>query len=94
MSIAKMIPDNPSKNMVTLAFRVLSGSITFTRLSAHLPPPINTTTMEEVDISRWKSLQTWVDWWTREQVPKKLNKAFSDLTGEDLGSIIWHQQPS
>ena len=65
MSVVKIIPDNSSKDMVTLAFRVLSGVTPFTRLSARLPPPLNVVTMEEVDTSQWKNLNTWVDWWTR-----------------------------
>ena len=62
MLVAKLIPDNSSKDMVTLAFKVLEGVKPFTRLSAHLPPPLNVVTMMEVATNQWKNLHTWVDW--------------------------------
>ena len=65
MSVVKLIPDNSCKELVNLAFKVLSGSLPFTRLSSHLPPHLNRVTTEEVNTSQWNNLQTWTEWWTR-----------------------------
>ena len=48
MSIAKLIPDNPSRDKVKLTFDILAGSETFTRLSESLPPPLSNASISEV----------------------------------------------
>lgn len=49
MSIAKLIPDNPSRDTVKLAFDILAGSESFTRLSESLPPPLCDASIGEID---------------------------------------------
>ena len=41
----------------------------------------------EVDITNWKNAQTWVKWWKRPQVLRKLCKAFSDLEDNDWDDL-------
>ena len=48
MCVVRLIPDNSSKDTVTLAFKGLSGMTPFTRLSVHLPSSLNGVTKEEV----------------------------------------------
>ena len=52
MPVVRLIPDNSCKESVNLAFKVLPGSLPFTRLSSHLPPPLN-----RVQVSPKKSIQ-------------------------------------
>lgn len=40
-----------------------------------------------VSTSRWKDLETWVDWWKRPHVLKKLTKAYSALNEEDWDDL-------
>ena len=41
----------------------------------------------EVDTTNWKSAHTWVEWWKRPQVLRKLCKAFSDLEENDWDDL-------
>ena len=92
MSVVKLIPDNSCKELVNLAFKVLSGSLPFTRLSSHLPH-LNCVTTEEINTSQWNNLQTWTEWWTRPKVLKKLSKAFSDISEEDWDELQGSNNP-
>ena len=40
-----------------------------------------------VNTSNWKQAETWVDWWKRPQVLKKLCKAFSSLEDDDWDKL-------
>ena len=68
-------------------FDVLCGQKSFTAFSNHLPPNLTKLTVSEVDCTNWKSAQTWVDWWKRPQVLRKLCKAFSDLDNNDWDDL-------
>ena len=87
MSVVKLIPDNSSKELVNVACKVLCGLLPFTKLSSHLPPPLNHTSAEEVNTSQWSNLQTWVEWWTRPTVLRKHSKAFSDIDVDDWDEL-------
>ena len=86
MTIAKRIPDEPSQSVVLDAFDVLSGQKSFTSFTSYLPPDLMKLT-SEVDITNWKNAQTWVKWWKRPQVLRKLCKAFSDLKDNDWDDL-------
>ena len=88
MSVAKLIPENTSQTVVQTAFKVLSGTEPFTKLSAQLPSPLCSITLGEMDTVRWSRAETWVDWWTRPTVLQKLNKVYS-LIDDD----IWDELP-
>jgi len=77
MSNAKKIPDDPSPDSVMNAFNVLSGLKSFEVFSAQLPPDLKSLKAKDVDTSKWKDAQTWVNWWTRPQILKKLTVAYS-----------------
>ena len=61
MSIAKKIPDERSSETVMNAFDVLCGSKSFEIFSAQLPPDLKSLKASNVDTSKWKEIQTWVD---------------------------------
>jgi len=48
---------------------------------------------KDVDTSKWKDTQTWVDWWTRPQILKKLTVAYSSLTVEDWQDLPGTNNP-
>jgi len=88
MNIAKKIPDKPSKE-VDQAFDILCWSESFTVFSSQLSSPdLQSMDTTVVDTSCWKDLETWVDWWKRPYVLKKLTKTYSSLTAEE-----WHDLP-
>lgn len=89
MSVAKLIPENSSQTVVKMAFKVLSGAESFTNLATSLPPPLCSLTIGEVDTVRWTRAETWVEWWTRPTVLKKLCKAYSLIDRDD-----WEELPS
>ena len=89
MSVAKLIPDNPSRDKVKLAFDILAGSEPFTRLSESLPPPLCNISTGEVDNVTWNRAQTWTEWWTRPKVLQKLSKAYSSISTDD-----WEELPA
>ena len=89
MSIAKLIPDNPSRDKVKLVFDILAGLETFTRLSESLPPPLCNASISEVDTITWNRAQTWNEWWTRPKVLQKLSKAYSSISTDD-----WEELPA
>ena len=93
MSVAKLIPDNPSKDKVQLAFSVLSGSELSTKLSESLPPPLCNVSSGEVDTVRWSRVQTWTDWWTRPAVLQKLSKAFSSINDDKWDNLPGTNNP-
>ena len=82
MSIARRIPDEPSKQRVDEAFDVLCGLQSSEQFTDQLPPDLRATDFTQVDTSRWKETETWVDWWKRPQVLQKLSKAYSSLSAE------------
>ena len=59
MSVAKLIPDNPSRDKVKLAFDILAESEAFTRLPESLPPLLCNISTGEVDNITWNRTQTW-----------------------------------
>ena len=93
MSVAKLIPENPSQSTVKTAFKVLSGSEPFTALSKHLPPPLCSLTIGEVDTVTSTRAQTWTDWWTKPTVLKKLCKAYSSIDEDDWDELPGTSNP-
>ena len=83
VAVAKLIPDNPSREIVKQAFNILAGSEPFTKLAENLPPPLCNCTTDKVDSTNWTRAQTWIEWWTRSQIHKKLCKAYSALDSDD-----------
>ena len=77
MVIAKRIPDEPSADVVLEAFHILHGQKPHSDFSIRF----------NVDTSNWKQAKTWVDWWKRPQVLKKLCKAFSSLDDDDWDEL-------
>ena len=77
------IPDEPSKQRVDEAFDVLCGFQSSEQFTDQLPPDLRATDFTQVDTSRWKETETWVDWWKRPHVLKKLSKAYSSLSAEE-----------
>ncbi|MCY3928218.1 MAG: hypothetical protein OXG81_08075, partial [Acidobacteria bacterium] len=75
MSIAKRIPDERSQKTVTDAFDVLCGTKSFEIFSSYLPPNLKSLKASDVDTTQWKDIQTWVDWWRKPHVLKKLSAA-------------------
>ena len=92
MAIAKLIPDNSSKEEVMLAFNILSGAEPCTRLQHKLPSTL-CGQIQAIDITNWKMTDTWVEWWTRTHVLKKLSKAFSGLTVEEWDDLPGTNNP-
>ena len=88
VAVVKLIPDNPSREIVKQAFNILAGSEPFTTLAEKLPPPLCNYTIEEVEDTNWTRTQTWIEWWTRPQILKKLCKAYSALDSDD-----WNELP-
>jgi len=87
MTIAKRIPDEPSKDIVQEALDILSGVKSFESFSEYFPPDLSCLTSSQVDTSNWKNSQTWVDWWRRPQVLKKLCKAYSSLMPDEWDDL-------
>ena len=93
MSIAKLIPENSSQTIVKMAFKILSGAEPFTNLSTSLLPPLCSITIGEVDTVRWSRAQTWVEWWTRPTVLKKLCRAYSLIDEDDWDELPGTNNP-
>ena len=89
MSIAKRIPDESNKQTVDEMFDVFCGMKPFTQFAAQLPPDLRATDSTQVDTSRWRDIETWVDWWKRPRVLRKLSKAYGSLTSEQ-----WEDLPA
>ena len=69
------------------AFDVLCGVKSFELFSIYLPPNLKSLKAQDVDTSRWKDVQVWVDWWRKPNVLKKLSSAFSSLSFEDWDDL-------
>ena len=93
VAVAKLIPDNPSREIVKKAFKILAGSQPFTTLADNLPPPLCSCTTEEVESTNWTRAQTWMEWWTRPQILKKLCKAYSALDSDDWDELPGTNNP-
>lgn len=65
VAVAKLIPDNPSWEIVKKAFNILAGSEPFTTLAEKLPSPLCNYAIEEVKDTDYTRTQTWIEWWTR-----------------------------
>ena len=87
MSIAKRIPDERSQQTVTDAFDVLCVIKSFEMFSSHLPPNLKLLKGSDVDTIQWKDVQTWVDWWRKPHVLKKLSAAYSSISFEDWSDL-------
>ena len=61
MSIAKRIPDKPSKQIVDAAFSVLCGLESFETFKDQLPPDLRKFDTTQIDTIKWKDIETWVD---------------------------------
>lgn len=83
MSIARRIPDEPSKQIVDTAFNVLCGLESFETFKDKLPPDLRKFDTTQIDTTKWKDIETWVDWWKRPHVLKKLSQAYSLLPPEE-----------
>ena len=70
MSVARLIPNNPSRDKVKVAFDILAGSEAFTRLSESLPPPLCNVLTGEVHNVTWNRALTWTECWTHPRVLK------------------------
>ena len=68
--------------------KAFKGSEPFTTLAEKLPPPLCNYAIEEVEDTDWTKTQTWIEWWTRPQILKKLCKAYSALDSDD-----WNELP-
>ena len=84
MAIAKRIPDEPSADVVLEAFDILQGKKPHSDFSKALPPDLMSF---NVDTNDWKGAKTWVDWWKRPHVLRKLCKAFSSLDDDDWDEL-------
>ena len=93
VAVAKLIPDNPSREIVKQAFNILAGSEPFTKLAENLPPPLCNCTTDKVDSTNWTRAQTWIEWWTRSQILKKLCKAYSALDSDDWDELPGTNNP-
>ena len=87
MSIAKRIPDEPSPENVQKAFDVLCGAKSFETFSCNLPPNLSTLKSSEVHTTLWKNVETWVNWWRRPSILKKLSKAYTALPEDDWDDL-------
>ena len=87
MSISKRIPDEPSRDFVMEAFDILSGQKSFMCFAKYLPSDLSSLKSCEIDTTNWKSTTTWVDWWKRPQVLRKLCKAYSNLEDDDWDDL-------
>ena len=81
VAVAKLIPDNPSREIVKQAFNIIAGSEPFTKLAENLPPSLCNCTTDKVDSTNWTRAQTWIEWWTRPQILKKLLAPWILMTG-------------
>ena len=93
MAVAKLIPDNPSREIVKQAFNILAGSEPFTKLAENLPPPLCNCTTVKVESINWTRAQTWIEWWTCPQILKKLRKAYSALDSDDWDELPGTNNP-
>ena len=89
MSVVKLIPDNPSKDEIKLAFDILAGTEPFNKLAESLPPPLCNVSSGEINTVTWNRAQTWTEWWTRPKVLQKLCKAYSSISTDD-----WEELPA
>ena len=87
MSIAKRIPDEPSRDVVMEAFDILSGQKSFASFSKYLPSDLSSLRSCEIDTTNWKSTTMWIDWWKRPQVLRKLCKAYSSLVDDEWDDL-------
>ena len=83
-SVAKRIPDEPSADVVPEAFDILQGIKPHSDFSKALPPDLMSFNADSND---WKGAKTWVDWWKRPHVLRKLCKAFSSLDDDDWDEL-------
>ena len=65
VSITKRIPDERSQKTVLDEFDVLCGVKSFKLFSIYLPPNLKSLKARDVDTSRWKDVQGWVNWWRK-----------------------------
>jgi len=93
VAVAKLIPDNQSRDIVKRAFSILGGSESFTALADNLPPPLCSCTADQVDTLNWTRAQTWTEWWTRPLILKKLCKAYSALDFDDWDELPGTNNP-
>ena len=93
MSVAKRIPYEHSPETVMNAFDVLCGSKSFEIFSAQLPPDVRSLKACDVDTTKWRETQSWVDWWTRPQILRKLCSAYSSLSVEDWEDLPGTNNP-
>ena len=83
MSIVKRIPDEPSKQIVDTAFNVLCCLESFEIFRDQLSPDLRKFDTTQIATTKWKDIETWVDWWKSPHVLKKLSaKAYSLLPPE------------
>ena len=87
MSIAKIIPNERSQKIVSDAFDVLCGIKSFEMFASYLPPNLKLLKASDVDRTQWKDVQTWVNWWRRPHVLKKLSAAYSSISFEDWDDL-------
>ena len=80
---SKKDTDEPSKQTVDAAFSVLCGLESFETFKDQLPPDLRKFDTTQIDTIKWKDIETWVDWWKRPHVLKKLSKAYSLLPPEE-----------
>ena len=95
MSVAKriLLIMNIHQRLVMNAFDMLCGTKSFKIFSAQLPPDLKFLKACNVDTSKWRETQAWVDWWTRPQILKKLCGAYSSLSVEDWEDLPGTNNP-
>ena len=72
------------------AFDVLCGIKSFELFSIYFPPNLKSLKACDVDTSRWKDVQGWVDWWRKPNVLRKLSsEKCDDLSGST--NPVWSQ---
>ena len=55
----------------------------FKEFSCYRSPNLLTLKSSEVDTTLWKNAETWVNWWRRPSILKKLSKAYTALQEDD-----------
>jgi len=93
VAVAKLIPDNQSRDIFKQAFNILAGSESFTALADNPPPPLCSYTADQLDTLNWTRAQTWTEWWTRPQLLKKLCKVYSALDFDDWDEFLGTKNP-
>ena len=93
MSAAKRIPYEHLPEIVMNAFDVLCGSKSFEIFSAQLLPDLRSLKACDVDTTKWRETQSWVDWLTCPQILKKLCAAYSSLSVEDWEDLPGTNNP-